>query len=232
MSKLQLAINEVGIMEDDPTILGAIEKVLKRLGYKVHKLSSADEVVELAVKKHVHQYILDVNMGRDRKLEGLKASARLKKESTDIFVGLISSVSSKAVLNAVETGKADYYRRKTPDCEQDVALTVSHMLEFTSTLNRKKMEKEFPSLVINNVIDCDSDFEAYQRLAQDDTWMKNNVGKYVVLVNGNVFEMGPNLSELLHRAHVENPDGRLFYMLIEHDPEPIPLVTGLSTLPS
>src|SRR5689334_17133129 len=107
-----LKIDEVAVMENDSTLMGIYEEPLKRFGFKVQTIGSADEAIHLAEGKNLYNYILDLHMGEDREQEGLDALERLKSIDENIQVAILS-------------GYPEVYRRRAKRLRADIFRTKS-----------------------------------------------------------------------------------------------------------
>jgi FixJ family two-component response regulator len=109
MSKLP---KKIGIVEDDPSMLGATEALLDANGFSTMGFSSAEDFLARGVASHFDCLVLDINLGG---LSGIELHHRLKALGRDCPVIFVTALENEAVWRRVlQTGCIACLRKPVP----------------------------------------------------------------------------------------------------------------------
>jgi CheY-like chemotaxis protein len=195
----RLSFNEIGVMEDDKQSLEAIRSALRGYGAKVTVAKNENEVVDLAKRLGIRNFILDVNMGTDsRSQEGLNALERLKAYDRRTYVSILTGFPQ--FRKQAERLSADHFQEKTNDRTADICHTVQAFLAYAEGEVKKAENELGPDEV--GTLDLwgsppdplsDQNYVAYAGLRADPDWMSKHLDMYVAFVDGH--QVGANRDE-------------------------------------
>jgi FixJ family two-component response regulator len=102
----------IGIVDDDPSILRALTRLLDAAGYAVKTFSSAEEFLALDDPENVDCLVLDVHLGRS---SGFDLQERLAGEGISIPIIFITAYDDAVTRERALNGSAVAYVRKPFD---------------------------------------------------------------------------------------------------------------------
>ena len=108
------------MVDDEPIVLRALEKLLKRAGAKVLALDSALEAVAAIEEELVEVALVDIRMPH---MDGLDLLARIKKSRPDTEVVMITAYATiETAVQAIKLGAYDYLTKPFDNVTEVVAV--------------------------------------------------------------------------------------------------------------
>jgi DNA-binding NtrC family response regulator len=93
------------VVDDEPSILGVLEELLNRQGFKVFTAKNGKDAIDLAAKNEVDLVLLDMAMPI---LNGIETLIELKKIKPDILVIMMTAYrDAEKVVEALKSGACD-----------------------------------------------------------------------------------------------------------------------------
>jgi hypothetical protein len=120
------------LLEDNPreqeNVGNALKDCLSEMEWEANFLfvANEDEAID-RYKEGFRNFIVDIHMGPDRQQEGLNVLERLKRISSDNFVGILSGQLSK--MTRIMARSADVVQEKTDDRRSDVNIILHGKIE-------------------------------------------------------------------------------------------------------
>ena len=113
------------VVDDEPTIGLAIERLLGARGYDVAAVQSADEAIERLRRAPAHVVITDLNLGQ---MSGMDLLRWVRQHAAETAVVMITAYGSeKIAVEAMKLGAADYVPK--PFDNDELELVVGRVLE-------------------------------------------------------------------------------------------------------
>lgn len=108
----------VAVVDDDPSILRALRRLLRVAGYAVQTFVSGEELLEWPGLATVDCLVLDVNLAG---LSGIQVQERLRERRLAIPIVFITAQDDAATREAAQRGGEARYLRKPFDDQTLVA---------------------------------------------------------------------------------------------------------------
>jgi len=113
------------IIEDNEDLSFTIQNVLKKSGYKVKRVSSGEQGLEIVKKELIDLVLLDINLP---KMNGIKVLENIKDVNPDILVVMMTALTdAKPAIDAMKKGAYDYLMK--PFELDEMKLVVKKALE-------------------------------------------------------------------------------------------------------
>ena len=118
--------------DDDPTIVGMLEKFLKTEGYVFEPASSADDALDKVRKSQPDLLLLDVNMPPGA--TGIEVIKKLKEEKLDVpTIVFTAAGTSQMAIEAIQLGAYDYIAK--PFDLDELAVTIKNLFAHRALLD-------------------------------------------------------------------------------------------------
>ena len=102
----------IGIVEDDPSMLGATEALLDAHGFATLTFSSAEEFLTRGIASQFDCLVLDIHLGG---MSGIELHDRLKALGRDCPVIFVTAIENEGVWRqALQTGCVACLRKPVP----------------------------------------------------------------------------------------------------------------------
>jgi len=99
----------VAIVDDELTMLKAMERLLKARGFATRVFASAEAFLEDDARYEVSCLVLDIHLGG---MSGLELQRRLKKSGSQLPIIFVTAIDNEAVhQQAMDAGCAAYLRK-------------------------------------------------------------------------------------------------------------------------
>lgn len=126
------------LVDDEPNILNALRRLLRREGYKLHMASSGDEALDVLAREHVDIVLAD---GRMPGISGTELLKKVKAQYPDTVRMVLTGYTDVGELvSAINEGEAYRFILK-PWNDEELKLTIRHALE------HHKLAKENEQLI-------------------------------------------------------------------------------------
>jgi two-component system, NtrC family, response regulator AtoC len=118
--------------DDDPTIVGMLEKFLKTEGYVFEPATSADDALNKVRKNQPDLLLLDVNMPPGA--TGIEVIKKLKEEKLDVpTIVFTAAGTSQMAIEAIQLGAYDYIAK--PFDLEELAVTIKNLFAHRALLD-------------------------------------------------------------------------------------------------
>ena len=118
--------------DDDPTIVGMLEKFLKTEGYGFEPATSADDALDKVRKNQPDLLLLDVNMPPGA--TGIEVIKKLKEEKLDVpTIVFTAAGTSQMAIEAIQLGAYDYIAK--PFDLDELAVTIKNLFAHRALLD-------------------------------------------------------------------------------------------------
>jgi len=91
---MQAHIKVIAVVDDDPSMLSAVDNLLGAHGFTILKFSSAEEFLGSGAAKRADCLLLDIHLGG---LSGLELCQKLKSSDPDLPVIFMTALDDEAV---------------------------------------------------------------------------------------------------------------------------------------
>ncbi|NYB52316.1 MAG: PAS domain S-box protein [Methanobacteriaceae archaeon] len=137
------------VVDDEPTQLFAISRILQSAGYNVLQASSGGEALKIASSEHPDLILLDVVLPD---MDGVEVSKEIKKDKSlkDILIILISGIktSSDSQSKGLEEGADGYLTRPIP--KRELLARVESLLRIKRAKEELLQSEEKYRLIVEN----------------------------------------------------------------------------------
>jgi len=117
--------------DDDPTIVGMLEKFLKSEGYVFEPAASADEALDKVRKSQPDLLLIDVNMPPGA--TGIEVIKKLKEEKLDVpTIVFTAAGTSQMAIEAIQLGAYDYIAK--PFDLDELSVTIRNLFAHRALL--------------------------------------------------------------------------------------------------
>lgn len=122
------------VVDDEGANRYSVSKTLQRVGYIVSEAASGEEALELMNKQLFDVVLTDIRMPG---LDGVELLRRIKEESPDVIVILMTAYASLGTaVEALRLGAHDYLIK--PSSSQDIRQSVARGVERAQNLKRRR----------------------------------------------------------------------------------------------
>jgi DNA-binding response OmpR family regulator len=196
-------------MEDDAHKRKAIKEYIEiGSNYEVETVDNKQKVIESFSDPPI-AYILDVNMGEGRSLEGIDVLEVIKEKAPRSFTIVYSALIKDENEVKREAGKigADFIFDKTDlekNCEQMVAVIHYHQ-EFLEKCygithsDPKQRQDHLERLYSGEEQSVDRNMKIFEEYQENDAWRETHYDKYVAFIDGKMVDLDKDRSVLLNR---------------------------------
>ena len=234
--------NDVVVMEDSEITQDAIRKVLeKEFDLEVKIVESKEEAIRLAENQELQYYILDVNMGNNRRQEGIDALEVIKAINENSFVSILTGYPTPNIQKMASNLGVDFYKKKSVHLEDDIREIASQIKQHKRELLEENLQiiDELRSDIVDDLKKLDdSHFEspssedlniaAYEKLKLDQKWFAKYQGKYVAFIDGGLLGSDEDEQKLLKQLKSSKyQDKPIFFTKVEENPRIIDLPSSL-----
>ena len=99
----------IAVVEDDPSVLQGLSRLLSAYGFRVHGFTSAESFLDSLVRCEAACLVVDINLGG---ISGIDLKRRLTASGSDFPVIFMTAVDSEATRQeAVDAGCVAYLRK-------------------------------------------------------------------------------------------------------------------------
>ncbi|MBI3037764.1 sigma-54-dependent Fis family transcriptional regulator [bacterium] len=158
------------LVDDEESVLYALEAVLKREGYLISQARSTEEALKALSNASFDLIISDVNMPGS---SGLELLDKVKEKDPDILVVIITAFGSEPLaVNAMKRGAYDYLSK--PFANDDLKITVRRALEKRSLRNENTLlrlrlnEREGLNSIIGSNESMQAVYDLVEKVAPND----------------------------------------------------------------
>ncbi|MFW5692102.1 MAG: response regulator transcription factor [Chloroflexota bacterium] len=122
------------VVDDEGANRYSVSKTLQRVGYIVAEAASGEEALEMMAKQPFDVVLTDIRMPG---LDGVELLRRIKEESPDVIVILMTAYASLGTaVEALRLGAHDYLIK--PSSSQDIRQSVARGVERAQNLKRRR----------------------------------------------------------------------------------------------
>lgn len=122
------------VVDDEAANRYSVKKTLQKVGYSVHEVLNGEEALELLAEHSFDVVLTDIRMPG---LDGVELLRRIKEESPDIIVILMTAFASLGTaVEALRLGAHDYLFK--PSSSQDIRQSVARGVERAQNLRRRR----------------------------------------------------------------------------------------------
>ena len=128
------------VVDDEPDIRDASERILSRVGYQVQKASRGDEALDILNKESVDIMLLDLKMPG---MDGLEVLERIRKQNTEIQVIVITGYATvETAIEAMKQGAYDFIPKPfEPDQLRIVVNRAWEKIRFIREAEKLELER-------------------------------------------------------------------------------------------
>jgi DNA-binding response OmpR family regulator len=168
------------IMEDNIRIARGLERHFEKHNFKVNVVNGKDEALDVLRKSEslIPNFILDINMGDVRTLEGLSLARDIKRERPEAFVVIYTAFGQHK--DQAEKFNVDLFLEKNYDYEDDLEHLRSALLKHSE----KVLVDNLSRLYSEHTLDANE--AAYQEKLKDEAWTTTHEGYCCAFLNGNL----------------------------------------------
>ena len=125
---------QVLVVDDEGANRYSVSKTLQRVGYIVSEAATGEEALEIMERQTFDVVLTDIRMPG---LDGVELLRRIKEESPDVIVILMTAYASLGTaVEALRLGAHDYLIK--PSSSQDIRQSVSRGVERARNLKRRR----------------------------------------------------------------------------------------------
>ena len=238
----QLPKNEVVVMEDSEITQDAIKKVLeKEFNLAVKIVESKEEAISFAGNQELQYYILDVNMGNNRRHEGIDALEVIKSINGNSFVSILTGCPTQNIQKMASRLGADLYKEKSFHLEDDIREIALQIKQRKRELLQEKLQivDKFRNDIIDDLKKLDdSPFDppssediniaAYEKLKLDQERFAKYKGNYAAFIDGELIDSDQDEQKLLKQLKKSTyQDKPIFFTKVKENPRIIDLPPSL-----
>lgn len=122
------------VVDDEGPNRYSVSKTLQRIGYVVSEAANGEEALEIMNKQSFDVVLTDIRMPG---LDGVELLRRIKEESSDVIVILMTAYASLGTaVEALRLGAHDYLIK--PSSSQDIRQSVARGVERARNLKRRR----------------------------------------------------------------------------------------------
>lgn len=122
------------VVDDEAANRYSVKKTLQKVGYAVHEAGNGEEALEIMAEQSFDVVLTDIRMPG---LDGVELLRRIKEESPDIIVILMTAFASLGTaVDALRLGAHDYLFK--PSSSQDIRQSVARGVERAQNLRRRR----------------------------------------------------------------------------------------------
>ncbi len=135
---------DILIIDDHDSMREGLELLLRRRGHRTRSAESGTKGLELLVEDTADLVITDLKMAR---MDGMEVLARIKKESPDVEVMVITAHGSiETVVEAMKLGAADFITK--PFSSEEFGVKVDRLV--AESAERARLRRENQALRVEN----------------------------------------------------------------------------------